>query len=357
MGLAVAVGAAAAISVTTVLESVAVVGAVVGAVGAVTHNKVLSMVGLGLGLVGGVGALATSALGIGSAAITGGSTAGEAAAGTAAAAGGVSSDILGSTLPLSASEAALDPAAGIAASAASGAAPDIFGGLGGQTTGDVPWDLSAGQAAANPASGLINGSLPGPAAGGDVNVFGATSDGTIKGPLNMNSVPGTDVTGTGTGTSTATTTATNPTTPLPTGPGTSAGPGITPPSQSLTQNVGDPNLFGSPDSVASSGGSGMFSNVIGFVEKHPTLAFGALQAGGSLLSGMTNTLTPAQVQALQAQSAANNAAASLAQQQAANLAAPKAVASSAPVTGTPPLVPGQQGLINAASRPVTGVAA
>ena len=94
-----------------------------------------------------------------------------------------------------------------------------------------------------------------------------------------------------------------------------------------------------------------------FVGKHPTLAFGALQAGGSLLSGMTSTLTPAQVSALQAQAAANNAAAALTQQQAANLAMPKAVASSAPVTGTPPLVPGQQGLINRASQPVTGMAA
>jgi hypothetical protein len=94
-----------------------------------------------------------------------------------------------------------------------------------------------------------------------------------------------------------------------------------------------------------------------FVEKHPTLAFGALQAGGSLLSGATSTLTPAQVSALQAQAAANNAAASLTKQQVANITAPKAVASSAPVTGTPALVPGQQGLINSASQPVTGRAA
>ena len=68
MGVVAAV-TGAVISVTTVLESVAVVGAVVGAVGAVTGNKTLGMIGLGLGLVGGVGALATSALGAGSAAI------------------------------------------------------------------------------------------------------------------------------------------------------------------------------------------------------------------------------------------------------------------------------------------------
>jgi hypothetical protein len=93
---------------------------------------------------------------------------------------------------------------------------------------------------------------------------------------------------------------------------------------------------------------------------------GALQASGSLLSGLTSTLTPAQVAALQAQANANNAAAALTQQQTANLAMPKAVASSAPVTGTPgQIVPGatngvaQTGLINSAPKvaSVTGAPA
>ncbi len=106
----------------------------------------------------------------------------------------------------------------------------------------------------------------------------------------------------------------------------------------------------------------MFGSILDFAKKNPVVALGALQAGGSLLSGATSTLTPAQVTALNAQAAANDAAAALTKQQTSNLAAPKAVASSAPVTGTPqPLVPQaarSAGLINSAPQTlVTGKAA
>jgi hypothetical protein len=70
-------------------------------------------------------------------------------------------------------------------------------------------------------------------------------------------------------------------------------------------------------------------------ESHPALLLGALQAGGSFLTGMTSTLTPAQVAAYNAQAAANQATANLTTQQTANLAAPRSVANVAPVTGTP----------------------
>jgi hypothetical protein len=111
---------------------------------------------------------------------------------------------------------------------------------------------------------------------------------------------------------------------------------------------------------SSAGGSGVFGQLGSFIEKHPTLAFGALQAGGSLLSGVTSTLTPAQVAALNSQAAANDAATALSNQQRTNLAMPKSVASSQPVSGTPgPLVPQTAGFINQAPRlaQVTGTPA
>jgi hypothetical protein len=105
----------------------------------------------------------------------------------------------------------------------------------------------------------------------------------------------------------------------------------------------------------------VLGNILTFANKNQLVAFGALQAGGSLLSGLTSTLTPAQVTALNAQGAANDAAAALQKQQTANLA---------PVTGTPAtLVPQTQpqptqsaatpGLINQAPQQpsVTGVPA
>jgi hypothetical protein len=98
-----------------------------------------------------------------------------------------------------------------------------------------------------------------------------------------------------------------------------------------------------------------------------------LQAGGTLLSGLSNTVTPAQVALANSQASANDAATALVKQQTQNLAAPKSVAQSAPVTAkdqlvptplrpTQPLVQAAQptGFINQApvpSVPVTGVAA
>jgi hypothetical protein len=120
-------------------------------------------------------------------------------------------------------------------------------------------------------------------------------------------------------------------------------------------------------SASSASSSNPLSGLLSFANKNPVATLGALQAGGSLLSGLTSTLTPAQVSALQAQANANNAAAALTQQQTANLAMPKAVASSTPVTGTPgQLVPGATnqipagtGLLNSAPKvaPVTGTTA
>ena len=89
--------------------------------------------------------------------------------------------------------------------------------------------------------------------------------------------------------------------------------------------------------------TGVLSSILKFAKDNPMVAYGALQTGGSFLSGLTNTQTPAQITALNAQAAANQAAANLTAQQTRNLAAPKAVAVSTPVTGSPqPLIPPMQ---------------
>jgi hypothetical protein len=120
--------------------------------------------------------------------------------------------------------------------------------------------------------------------------------------------------------------------PPPAAPGTSA---ATASPSSFTQDEAG-NITASGE--ASSSGStnlGFGASLLDFAKKNPVVALGALQAGGSLLSGAFSTLTPAQVAALNAQANSNDAAAALTKQQTANLAAPKAVASSAPVTGAP----------------------
>ena len=169
---------------------------------------------------------------------------------------------------------------------------------------------------------------------------------------------------------------TTPTVPGPT-PGVGGNTAATNTSSFTQDAAGNITASGAPSDSSGTIGSA-FSSLMKFADAHPVAALGALQAGGSLLSGSFSTLTPAQVNALNAQAAANDAAAALTRQQTANLAMPKAVASSAPVTGTAQLVPiaarpaaaptqtaavtptGPAGFINQApvsSQPVTGVAA
>jgi hypothetical protein len=87
------------------------------------------------------------------------------------------------------------------------------------------------------------------------------------------------------------------------------------------------------------------------------VGMGLIQAGGQLLSGLTSTLTPAQVALANAQAASNQAAANLTTQQQQNLAQPRAVASLAPVTGTPNTIitPPNAGIINGSPVSITGV--
>lgn len=326
MGLAAAVGIAeVAFSATAILQSVAIVGAVVSVVGTVTKNPVLSKIGMGLGLVGGLGALATSALGLSTDALFGASSAaGEAAGGAAGAAeGAVSSAVAGEG---GWSVAAPDVISSLDATTAAAAAPtEAFAANPLDTLGAAPGETP---------TGLINTSTTAAEDAGTTAAAAPTAEdaaatlkeGIPRAPLDLGS--------TSTVTGQPITSAVDPITGLTTG---------------------------IPGGADSSGG--LMSTLMSYVDKHPTIAFGALQGASSLLSGWTSTLTPAQVAALNAQAASNQAAANLTTQQTANLAMPKAVASSAPVTGAPqPLVPAlqqQPGFINQAPSPsmVTGRAA
>lgn len=289
MGLMVAIGLAEAISIVTVLETVAAVGTVLGVVGKVTGDKTLSMIGMGLAVVGGVGALAAGAF-----------------AGVGAVAEG-------------------------AGAAAEGAAEGVAGGVAGTTEFAA---ASADQA------------LAAPLAAPDVfTQFGAVD------PVNGNTI---FADGFGRGGGAASTTASTPVAQVAADVSTT----VTNPTlingdvvaASTASGAVAPNAVAS-GGVAPAGGtgiSGMFGDLVQYAGKNPVVAFGALQAGGSLLSGLTSTLTPAQVAYYTGAAEQAKTSAGLLAQQTANLAQPKAVATLPAVTGTPApiLTNGPPGLIN-----------
>lgn len=361
MGLVVAVGLADVITVTTVLESVAAVGAVLGVVGTVTKNKALSMAGLALGVVGGVGSLAAGAGLFGAdagASLFGtapaASTADTAASGAADAAEAASSDTIGS----------------ITGDAAQVANPELGGATGfipGSATSAVP---TAAANAADPAASLGAGPAGAVPAGAEMAPEDATA---LQNSVGAAQASGTNATGLVTSTAPSgmpdtpgiINADTTPGTPMPpTPPDTPPPPGAAPTAAQTPGNWAW-GVNGSEGTATiadpSAGDPGMLGGILSFANKNPVVALGMLQSAGSLLSGATSTLTPAQVSALNSQAAANDAAAAFQNQQRANLAMPKSVASSSPVTGTPsPLVPSAPGgFINQPPRqpPITGVPA
>lgn len=100
---------------------------------------------------------------------------------------------------------------------------------------------------------------------------------------------------------------------------------------------------------------GMLAGIMDFTKNNPMASYGLIQAAGSFISGATNPLTPAQIDSMNAQAAANRANTVVTNQIAANMAGGVPVArvrpvNSAPVTGMP-----TGGMINTGS--VTGVPA
>lgn len=324
--------AAVGLTVVTALEITAAVGATLSAVGAVTGNKGLSTAGMVIGAVGAIGGLAAGA-----------GLLGEAAASDA--------PLFGAT-----------PTAATADEASAGTVDFVAGDAAPSGLIDAPPAPPGGVGAVDPASGnVITEATSGAAAAPqtDTITLASTSENIADPAAALAKAPtgAADATAPTGGTPLMGPSTDTPTPPMP--PSTVPGPG-TPPTAAQTPGGW---TFGVNDQAGTAtidtNTSSMFGGLMDFAKKNPVVALGALQAGGSLLSGMTSTLTPAQVSALSAQASANDAAASLTRQQTANLAAPKAVASSTPITGTPaPLVPQQIGMINQPRQPqVTGAPA
>jgi hypothetical protein len=347
--------ALAAISATTAFEATAAVGAVLSVVGTVTHDKTLSTVGLALGAVGGIGALASSAGVLGADAAGGGSLFGATSAPStadAASAGTIDTIASGSAadaaVPAFASGSAADAAVpAFASGSAADAAVPAFG-----ANYDAAGNVITSPAGANVAAGVPAGTemAPQDATAVQNSVAAAQSGGTSQNDAVIGQTPVAAPTGA------VDTSAAPPGAPVTNAPGQAGTPtspdlistppqppnnlGATDPvtGQTITQAVDQVTgkVVSLPDSS-----SGTLGGILSFVKSNPVVAYGVLQAGGSLLTGLTSTLTPAQVGALNAQANANNAATALQTQQTANLAMPKAVAHITPVTGAPQtLVPG-----------------
>jgi hypothetical protein len=351
VGMAVVADVAVGIgAVTSTLGIVAAVGATVAAVGAVTGNKALEYVGAGLGLVGGIGALASGAGVFGDAA----SLTADAATSTAAdaASTATSSDVINSF-----TGAADIPAQSSAMNSLTGAAD-----LAGSPTAAFGSTFDAATAA----TGGFNGAPPNSdvTAGASTASQDVAGSATATGPIGQGSaLTSTDATGINQNfppnaiLDQGANAGDLPTPPIPPGGLGSYDPAT---GQTITTGINPVNgqLEGIPGDTSS---SGILGSIGSFVEKHPTLAFGMLQAGGQFISGMTSTLTPAQVSALNAQAASNQAAANLTKLQTSNIASPRSIATLAPVTGKPgqPIIAQPSaGLINSAPQVnITGVPA
>ena len=334
-GVATAGVVTAGLTVVTALEIVAAVGATLSAVGTITKNKDLQEAGLALGVVGGVGALAAGAGLLGDAASSGASLFGSDAATTATTAD--ATDAVSQEITATGGEGVGGAAAANTAANAATAAPAAA--LAGAPTPDA-----AATAAQPPVDtvDLLSGNSP-PVADNLMSnaATEATAPPTIAPPATAptptpNATPPSTL-GIAGGGAAPTLPGQAPATPTP--PGITV-PQVKPPTPPLfdpTQSY-ESSLT---NSATGSPPSSMFSSLL----KNPGIAYGVFQAGGALVSGLTNPVTPAQITALNAQAAANNAAASGAVQQQANIAQPLPVASRTATSN--------KGLINS----VTGVPA
>jgi hypothetical protein len=333
LGGGAAIGAVVAGTATlaTTLTAVATIGAVTSAVGAVTGSKALQTAGLVMGAVGGVGALAANAGLLGEGATT------ESLFGGAESAGGVTApDITPDIGTIDAST------------------PDISASLdkGGDFVSAINSDSSPASAAsqtaqaAAPATGAPVGTT-GPGGGvltagkdaGVFNDFKPEVSTAQSGLINTGAQP------------TASTGALPPSqAAVPQGAGAvPTAPGVATPTSAAP---GTPTAPAAGTTTAPTPAStGTFGNLLAFANKNPIVAYSAINAAGSLVSGMFNPVTPAQVSALNSQAAANNATAAQTSQQTANMKQGVPVATRAP---------SNTDLINTApvkSSDVTGIAA
>ena len=372
MGGASAIGAVVAGTATlaTTLEAVAAVGATLGAVGAITGDKGLQTAGLVMGAVGGVGALAANA-GIFGASATTQSLFGQSAASYAAGLqpvtvdgmAGLSTDAGAAIQPM----ASINPTQDVINSITQPSMSDLQSGLV-SASGDVNTNAALATTTLNQqtAAAAGNAATAAPSPASTLTTGTALGNGSTAGqPLN---VP-TPTPNPGAGASTnaippspvevpqgAGTTPSLPGTTAPSAPGMSAS------EQDILSQAGATNAQPvsqtSLDAAVQATQPGRLAELAGWAGKHQVVTYGLLQAGGALVSGMFNPVTPAQISALDAQAAANRAAAALTQQQVANMQSALPTASRGPATS--PAVTGKpQGLINTpppTTANVTGVA-
>jgi hypothetical protein len=280
-----AVAAATAGTLTT-LAAITAIGATVGAVGAVTHNKTLSLIGAGIGIVGAIGTLASGA----------GIFDNVSSLFNASPAAGAGASGLADTGSLWTGTVADLPGA-----AASGAAESLAdtGTLWTGTTAELPGAINA-TAALAPAEGNAAALLSGGQGGAPLS--GALSEGaSAAGAV----------------------------------PNIAAEANAAVPAGASAYNTEYIEKGLSAMSSSATPPSGLMA----WANKNPLLAFGAIQAGGSFISGLTNPMTPAQIDALNSQAEVNRQTAELLKRQMNNQGA--AIPSA--VTGKPAL---SAGLIN-----------
>lgn len=310
MGGATAIGAVIAGTATLAetLTAVAAVGASLGAIGAVTHDKTLTTVGMVMGGIGGVGALAANAGLLGASATT------ESLFGSSS---GAMESVTVTPQAWGADAALTDAGRSALQAAGNSADADIINRIGALDTSSIGLPslpaVESASAAINPIGAL-------PVNSGPAAASGTLPDGGLA-ATNAGITPGADngITGMAHGVDT----------------------GLTPAGQRALQDAaasGAPSTPQTPGVVAVTAPSvgdepGFFSNLM----NNQYAQYGMIQAGGSLISGMFDPLKPAQVSALDAQSAANRAAATLAQTQQANMAQKIPVASRAGLINSKPV--------------------
>lgn len=365
-GAAVAIAAvsiAVAVDAGTTLAIVAAVGATVSAIGVVTHNQTLAIAGGVIGAVGAIGGLASAAGMFSSAAdVAGGSSIFDAGglASDGGFAGAVGSDVAaGGSLVTPQAQALIDAgltsgtqSAGISSSVMSGT--DILNEVSGSVT--VP-----GTASAETTGSLVNSSSP--------------TKGTVAAQDSVTPVAATDTSVTGTtGTSTALSPSdqalhdaalqkaldqaagtTPPTADVPNAPSAPDTPALVTGAPNTTSSVTGapanpldasvPGSYAAAKTAASinvlkNGApvlqpSSSFGGIWNFVKGNQALVSGTIQAGAALIGGATDSLKPAQINALNAQANANQAAANLSTQQLANINGPIPVARRTPLVNQP----------------------
>lgn len=312
---AVIAGGLAALDVGGALAITAAAGATMSAIGVVTGDKGLTMAGAVLGGIGAVGSLASAAgLVDGSASLFG-----DGATSAGQTADAAASSVTDAALPAG----AMSPN-GVA---------DITDSMSGATAG-LPSDAGAAMPENIPGAVLTDAATPPPAVTppGGPNDAPPLQDATLTdtGSGLMNNLSG------------QTQTAATPPSPVQ----------VPQAAQTATLNnetgTWAPGAGGFPVSGVSSSPASYLGGILDFAKSNQLVSYGAIQAGGALVSGMFSPLTPANVSALDAQAANNRAAAALTARQTANIQSgvPTVTRTKAPpVTGTPAPLTGA-GLIN-----------